>query len=81
MVELRWAAPATPRSRASLGLALRLGLRDTYDYLGVLMLLSFAWTMLAFTGIVGGQAIGLTLFGALPPTLAMMRFTRLPSAL
>jgi uncharacterized membrane protein YesL len=66
------AAPATSRRRVSLGVALRLGLRDTYDYLGALMLLTFAWTMLAFAGVVGGQAVGLTLFGALPPTLAVV---------
>jgi len=63
---------SAPRGRASLSLALRLGIRDTYDYLGAILMLSFAWTTLAGFGAFAGQAVGITLFGALPPTLVML---------
>jgi uncharacterized membrane protein YesL len=63
---------ARHRGSASLVLALRLGLRDTYDYLGALLLISFVWTMLGVFGVVAGQAVGVALFGAFPPTLAML---------
>lgn len=56
-----------PPGRARLGLALRLGARDTYDYLGALLFQSGAWTLLAVAGAASGQALGMTLFRKLPP--------------
>ena len=60
-------APAEPQStpetppnapslrRAHLGLALRLGARDTYDHLGSILVISLTWTLSAGLGLVGGQ--------------------------
>jgi len=58
-----------PPGRAHLGLAFRLGARDTYDYLGTLLLQSFVWTVLVALGLLGGQAAGVALTGSLPPRL------------
>src|SRR5438045_1431737 len=53
--------------RAALSLALRLGFRDTYDYLGALLVLSLVWTLLSGMGAVGGQALALSALRAVPP--------------
>jgi uncharacterized membrane protein YesL len=63
------------RRRASLGLALRLGLRDTYDYLGAVLLLSGVWSITATTALLGGQAVGRAVFGALPGLLPLLLTT------
>jgi hypothetical protein len=55
--------------RASLGLALRLGFRDTYDYLGTVLLMSVVWGVAVSTSAVGGQALGYALFQRLPGLL------------
>jgi len=60
---------ARPPGRAHLGIALRLGARDTYDHLGMILMLSVIWTLLAGFGIAGGHAIGIGLAGGLPPRL------------
>lgn len=54
------ASPA-PLPRARLNLALRLGFRDTYDYLGAGLLLSFLTVLLEGVGFLGGHAAGLAL--------------------
>lgn len=57
-------AVGAPRSgRARLGLALRLGGRDTYDHLGALILVSVIWSVLAGLGLAGGHALSVVLFG------------------
>jgi hypothetical protein len=64
--------PGEPRPvprRAKLGLALRLGLRDTYDYLGSVVLLSLVCSALAAAAALGGQSLGLGLFKGLPGML------------
>jgi uncharacterized membrane protein YesL len=61
-------APGTAR-RAKLGLALRLGFRDTYDYLGVVLLVSLLWTAAASLSLTGGLAVGSLLFAPLPGML------------
>lgn len=54
-------ASAAPLPRAHLGLALRLGFRDTYDYLGAGLLLSFLTVLLEGVGFLGGHAAGAAL--------------------
>lgn len=66
--------PAAPQHtpiprRAHLGLALRLGARDTYDHLGVILVISLIWTLFAGLGLVGGQVVGMFLFRSLTPQL------------
>lgn len=63
-------ADSTVRRRARFGLALRLGLRDTYDYLGAILVHSFLWTMVTGTAATAGQSLGLRWFAALPPLFA-----------
>jgi uncharacterized membrane protein YesL len=63
------APPALAVGRARIGLAFRLGLRDAYDYLGSMALLSVAWTLVTAFAFFGGQAAGLALFGRLPGLL------------
>jgi uncharacterized membrane protein YesL len=58
------------RRRARLALGLRLGLRDTYDHLGALLLLSLVWTGLVGFTAVAGQTAGIILTGSLPRPLA-----------
>jgi uncharacterized membrane protein YesL len=63
-------APAEPvRKRAAVGLALRLGLRDTYDYLGSVLLMSALFTVVASSALLGGQAVAAPLFRNLPGVL------------
>ena len=73
--EARQSRKASPEGgttkRARLGLALRLGLRDTYDYLGTVLLMSVLWTAAATTAVLGGQAVGISLFGRLPGYLPL----------
>ena len=61
--------PVAPRKRARLGLALRLGLRDTYDFLGSVLLLSVGCAVIAAAAALGGQSVGIALFRALPAYL------------
>jgi uncharacterized membrane protein YesL len=66
------AAPAPdspPAKRAGLILALRLGFRDTYDHLGAVLLCSVAGVVIGAVALLGGQALGLRLFGSLPGLL------------
>ncbi len=58
-------APAV-RKHANLGLAVRLGVRDTYDYLGPVLLISMAGVFLTALGVLGGRGLGEVLFAALP---------------
>ena len=59
------------RKRASFWLALRLGLRDTYDYLGAVLLISILYSVAVTLAAMGGQAVAAALFQALP---AQLRF-------
>lgn len=61
-----------PPGRAHLGLALRLGARDTYDYLGMVLLLSLFWVLLVGAGLMGGQAVGVVATGGMPPRLGTL---------
>ena len=61
-----------PRRPARLALGLRLGFRDTYDYLGSLLLLSLVWTVLIGTIAVVGQSVVISLTGSLPRPLAAL---------
>lgn len=69
--------PASPpaRKRAHLALGLKLGLRDTYDYLGALLVLSFLFAAATSAGAVGGQGLGVVLFGRLPGLLPLVGVT------
>lgn len=58
--------------RARLGLALRLGARDTYDYLGTGLLLSAATVLLDGMALIGGRAAGSALFSRLPGLLPQL---------
>lgn len=60
---------AQPRRRAHLGLALRLGFRDTYDYLGSVLVMSLAAALIPMAGLFAGHALGTVLFSALPGSL------------
>jgi hypothetical protein len=57
------------RPRASAGLALRLGFRDSYDFLGSVLVLSIAWVVIAATAAAGGQFLVRRLTGGLPGML------------
>lgn len=57
---------------ARLGLALRLGARDTYDHLGALLVVSLAWALLVGAGVAGGQSAAMALFSAAPPRLGAL---------
>jgi uncharacterized membrane protein YesL len=59
-------AAGAPRGRAKLGLAVRLGFRDTYDHLGMVLLISAGFVVAATLAVLGGQLLGLVLFGGLP---------------
>ena len=63
---------ARPRKRASIALALRLGLRDTYDSLGTVLLISVLWSVLLSSAALGGQALGQALHGRLPGQLPLL---------
>lgn len=63
---------AEPRKRARIGIGLRLGLRDTYDYLGSVLVMSFLFAVLASAAMVGGQGLGVTLFRSLPGLLPLV---------
>lgn len=65
------------RPTARLSIALRLGARDAYDYLGVVLLGSLAWTFLAGATIVGGHELA----AALVRTLRIGAGTALPGLL
>lgn len=67
---------ASPTRSVRLGLALRLGARDTYDHLGAILLISLIWTMSVGLGLVGGQTVGVFLFRGFAP-----QFTALLSLL
>jgi uncharacterized membrane protein YesL len=58
-----------PRRRARVLLALRLALRDTYDHLGMVLLISLVGGLLASAGTLGGQAMGRAAFARLPGDL------------
>lgn len=66
-----------PRRRASLRLALRLGFRDTYDYLGSVLVLSMLWCLIGAAGLLGGQSVG----AALARGLSLQPWLALPAAL
>src|SRR5688500_955475 len=61
--------PPSPR-RAQLGIALRLGLRDTYDHLGALLLLSLVWSLLSGGAFLAGASLAAGILRELPPRLA-----------
>lgn len=66
------AAPAPVREqrrRASIVLALRLGARDTYDHLGMVLFMSAVWSVAGAAGALGGQAAALVFAGGLPGAL------------
>lgn len=60
------------RPRISFSLPVRLGIRDTYDYLGTAVAMSVAWGGFAASGFFGGLSAGLRLFGQLPGQLSML---------
>src|SRR5688572_9321868 len=62
----------TARPRVNLVLALRLGLRDTYDYLGAVLLLSGVWSVAAGVAALGGFAAAEALFSRLPGPLYLL---------
>lgn len=62
-------ATAAARPRANVRVALKLGFRDTYDYLGTVLLLSLGSALLPLAGALGGHALGTVLFAALPERL------------
>lgn len=64
--------PRTPGRRASLALGLRLGIRDSYDYLGTVVLMSLAGAMISGAGALGGHALGLALFHRLPGSMPIV---------
>ncbi|MFN3652479.1 MAG: hypothetical protein ACK47B_23125 [Armatimonadota bacterium] len=60
-----------PLPRPRLTLALRLGVRDAYDYLGTVLLQSFLWSAALGFGSLGAVALGLQLFRGLPGPLSL----------
>ncbi len=61
-----------PRRRAHLGLALRLGFRDTYDYLGAVLVMSLAAALIPMAGMFGGYAAGTALSSPFPDRLSAL---------
>jgi len=66
------AAGARRRPRASFALALRLGLRDTYDHMGAVLVLSVGWSVVACLVLAGAQSLAARLAGALPGALPLL---------
>lgn len=63
---------APGRKRARIGIGLRLGFRDTYDYLGSVLVMSFLFAVLAGAGLTAGQSLGVALFRSLPGFLPLV---------
>lgn len=61
-------APSAP-GRARLSIGLRLGLRDTYDYLGAVLLISVGWSAVFGIAVIGGHAAARAPAGGLPGAL------------
>lgn len=60
-----------PAKRARLALGLRLGLRDTYDFLGSVLLMSVLCSLTALVAALGGLSIGVSLLPRLPGLLSL----------
>jgi hypothetical protein len=55
--------------RAKVTLALKLGFRDAYDYLGTVLFISLLWMGVGSVVALGGYSIGQSMFGGLPGQL------------
>lgn len=64
--------PVATRSRAKLGIALKLGFRDTYDYLGSLVLAGSIASFVTGAAVVGAHGLALQAFLRLPGFLPLL---------
>ncbi len=67
--------PPVPAGKASLKLALRLGFRDVYDAIGIVLVASLLWSFLAGLGMLGVHSIGRNLGALLSPLAAQLLST------
>jgi hypothetical protein len=61
--------------RANVVLGLRLGFRDTYDFLGAVLFISLLWMGVGSVVVLGGYSVGQSLFGGLPGQLPVFLAT------